>query len=84
MKKEDLKNGFMIINSDKAEPLPKDLFDVPSKEREEDIIKLMTEDLRKHIDDKIDVEKGEKELEEKKKIVQDLENKIKERKNEKK
>jgi hypothetical protein len=53
MKKEDLKNGFMIINSDKAEPLPEDLFDVPSKEREEDIIKLMTEDLRKHIDDKI-------------------------------
>jgi hypothetical protein len=30
---------------------------------------------------KDDVEKGEKELEEKKKIVQDLENKIKERKN---
>ena len=30
---------------------------------------------------KIDIKKGEKELEEKKKIVQDLENKIKERKN---
>jgi|LakMenE18May11ns_1017448.scaffolds.fasta_scaffold9913369_3 hypothetical protein len=33
---------------------------------------------------KDDVKKGEKELEEKKKIVQDLENKLKERKNEKK
>lgn len=53
MKKEDLKNGFMIINGGKAEPLPEDLFDVPSKEREEEIIKLMTEDLRKYIDDKI-------------------------------
>ena len=53
MKKEDLKNGFMIINGGKAEPLPEDLFDVPSKEREEEIIKLMTEDLQKHIDDKI-------------------------------
>ncbi len=53
MKKEDLKNGFMIINGGKAEPLPTDLFDVPSKEREEEIIKLMTEDLKKHIDNKI-------------------------------
>ena len=43
----------MIINGGKAEPLPEDLFDVPTKEREEEIIKLMTEDLRKHIDDKI-------------------------------
>jgi len=53
MKREDLKNGFMIINGGKAESLPEDLFDVPSKEREEEIIKLMTEDLRMHIDDKI-------------------------------
>ena len=43
----------MIINGGKAEPLPEDLFDTPSKERDEEIIKLMTDDLRKHIDDKI-------------------------------
>lgn len=54
MKIEDLKNGFMIINGGKAEPLPDDLFDVPSKEREEEIIKQMTEDLRKEIDKVID------------------------------
>jgi hypothetical protein len=50
MKKEDLKKGFMIINDGKAESLPEDLFDVPNKEREEEIIKLMTEDLKKEID----------------------------------
>ena len=53
MKKEDLKNGFMIINGGKAEALPEDLFDEPSKEREEEIIKLMTEELKNVIDDKI-------------------------------
>ena len=54
MKKEDLKNGFMIINGGKAEALPEDLFDVPSKEREEELIKLMTEDLKNEIDKVID------------------------------
>ena len=54
MKKEDLKNGFMIINGNKIESLPEDLFDVPSKEREEEIIKLMTGDLKKEIDKAID------------------------------
>lgn len=49
MKKEDLKKGFMIING--GEP------DVPSKERQEEIIKLMTEDFRKEIDKPIDVAK---------------------------
>ena len=34
MKKEDLKNGFIIINGGKAESTPNDLFDVPSKEGE--------------------------------------------------
>ena len=53
MKKEDLKNGFMIINGCKVEPLPKDLFDVPSKEREEEITKQITKDLKKVIDDEI-------------------------------
>jgi len=54
MKKEELKNGFMITNGGKAETLPEDLFDVPSKEREEKIIKLMTEDLKNEIDKTID------------------------------
>lgn len=53
IKKEDLKNGFMFINGGKAEALPENLFDVPSKEREEEIIKLMAEKLKNVIDDKI-------------------------------
>jgi len=53
MEIEDLKSGFMIINGCNTEPLPDDLFDVPTKEREEEIINFMTEDLRKAIDDKI-------------------------------
>lgn len=43
----------MIINGGNAEPLPEDLFDIPSKEREEEIIKQITEDLNKHIENKI-------------------------------
>jgi len=54
MKKEDLKNGFMIINGGKAELPSDDLCDVPSKKREEEIIKQMTKDLRKEIDKVID------------------------------
>ena len=55
MKKEDLKNGFIIINGDKAKPLPDDLFDVPTKEREEEIIKLISEDLKNEIGKIIEV-----------------------------
>lgn len=47
----DLKNGFMIINGGKPELLPEDLFYIPSKEREEEIIKSMSEDIRQLIED---------------------------------
>jgi hypothetical protein len=53
MKKGDLKNGFMIINSGKLKSLPQDLFDVPNKEREEEIIKQMTQNLKNEIDEVI-------------------------------
>lgn len=49
MNNEDLKNGFMIVNGGKVEPLPEDLFDIPSKEREEEIIKHMVEELKKSL-----------------------------------
>ena len=46
---EYMANGFMIVNGSKIEPLPEDLFDVPSKEREEEIIKHMVEELKRII-----------------------------------
>ena len=42
-------DGFMIINGGKSEQLPEDFFTIPSKEREEEIIKQMIEYLRKEI-----------------------------------
>ena len=53
MKEESFKNGFMIINGGKIESLPENLIDVPSKGREEEIIKQMIEELKMLIDDKI-------------------------------
>lgn len=46
---EYMENGFMIVNGGIMEPLPEDLFDVPSKEREEEIIKHMVEELKRII-----------------------------------
>ena len=48
MEEEFLNKGFMIINGNKAEPLPE--FDVPSKDSEEEIIKFTTEELKKEIE----------------------------------
>ena len=56
-----MKNGFTIING-KITTLPVDLFDVPSKEREDVIIKNMTEELMKVIDDKINIQYNKKKL----------------------
>lgn len=53
---EDFKNGWMMINGDKAEPIPDDLWSVPSKEEEEKIIKGMVEYMKKEIDKQIENE----------------------------
>jgi len=42
--------GFVIINGGKAEPLPVDLFDVLSKHHEDQVIKTLTNDVKKEID----------------------------------
>lgn len=41
-------NGFMILNG-KCTPLPDDLFDTPTKEREDEIIKSITKDIKEAI-----------------------------------
>lgn len=51
--KKDFKNGLIINNGGNIESLPEDLFYIPNKEREEEIIKLMTKELNNDIDDKI-------------------------------
>ena len=45
-----MKKGFVIINGGKAEPLPVDLFDILSKYHEDQIIKTLTNDVKKEID----------------------------------
>jgi hypothetical protein len=50
---KEIKNGFMINNGGKAEPLPDDLFDTPNKEREKEIIRLIAEELKNEINRQI-------------------------------
>jgi len=59
MSKEKMKKGFMIINGCDVEPLPVDLFDIPSKDREEEIIKTLTNDVKKEIDKLINQNKDD-------------------------
>ena len=58
MSEEEIK-GFVIINGGKAEPLPVDLFDIPSKYQEDQIIKTLTNDVKKEIDKLINQTKDE-------------------------
>ncbi len=58
-REKEIKNGFMINNGGKAEPLPSDLFDTPNKEREKEIIRLIAEDLKNEINRQIKQNKEE-------------------------
>ena len=56
---KEIKNGFMINNGGKAEPLPYDLFDTPNKEREKEIIRLIAEELKNEINRQINKNKDD-------------------------
>ena len=56
---KEIKNGFMINNGGKAEPLPDDLFDTPNKEREKEIIRLIAEELKNEINRQLNQNKDE-------------------------
>ena len=56
---KEIKNGFMINNGGKVEPLPDDLFDTPNKEREKEIIRLIAEELKNEINRQINQSKDE-------------------------
>ncbi len=58
-REKEIKNGFMINNGGKAEPLPCDLFDTPNKEREKEIIRLIAEELKNEINRQINQKKDE-------------------------
>jgi hypothetical protein len=57
---KEIKNGFMINNGGKVEPLPDDLFDTPNKEREKEIIRLIAEELKNEINRQINQNKDKR------------------------